>query len=149
MAEIKIIRFDHMHVSPDSYEKFVANVETLIGHKMIMNMPMPEYGMEVAYEPFPIGLEAFKPVAEHNDSYSFKAVTTEKGIFSICFKVESLAEATMFMEEHGWKKLEDYPNGPIQESLFDTKADFGFYMELIEYPFNTLGEMFAMAGGQG
>lgn len=149
MAEIKIIRFDHMHVAPDSYEKFVAHVETLIGHKMIMNMPMPEYGMEVAYEPFPIGLEAFKPVVEHNDSYSFKTATTEKGIFSICFKVENLAEATMFMEEHGWKKLEDYPNGPIQEALFDTKADFGFYMELIEYPFNTLGEMFAMAAGQG
>lgn len=149
MAEIKIIRFDHMHVAPENYDKFVANVETLIGHKVVMNMPMPEYGMEVAYEPFPIGLEAFKPVAEHNDSYTFRAASTEKGIYSICFKVENLAEATIFMEEHGWKKLEEYPSGPIQEALFDTKADFGFYMELIEYPFNTLGEMFAMAGGQG
>ena len=149
MAELKIIRFDHMHVAPDSYEKFVGNLETLIGRKVIMNMPMPDYGMEVAYEPFPIGLEAFKPVVETNSTYSFKAATTEKGIFSICFKVENLAEATQFMEEHGWKKLEDYPSGPIQESLFDTREDFGFYMELIEYPFDTLGEMFAMAAAQG
>lgn len=149
MSELKIIRFDHMHVKPESYEKFVNNLTTLIGRAPIMNMPMPEYGMDVAYEPFPVGLEAFKIVAEQNDTYSYKAASTEKGIFSICFKVENLAEGTAFMEEHGWKKLEEYPNDPIQEALFDTKADFGFYMELIEYPFNTLGEMFAMMAKQG
>ena len=142
---MKILRFDHMHVSPEDYDAFVGNLQKLIGHDVIMNMPMPEYGMQVAYEPFPIGLEAFKPVVESNPRSSFRNATTAKGIFSIAFKVENLAEATAEMEANGWKKLEEYPNGPIQEALFDTKKDFGFYMELIEYPFNTLGEMFALA----
>lgn len=142
---MKILRFDHMHVAPENYDSFVENLQKLIGHDVIMNMPMPDYGMEVAYEPFPVGIEAFKVVAESNDSYSYKAASTEKGIYSIAFKVENLAEATAEMEAKGWKKLEEYPNGPIQEALFDTKKDFGFYMELIEYPFDTMFEMFAMA----
>lgn len=142
---MKILRFDHMHVAPDNYDEFVGNLQKLIGHDVVMNMPMPDYGMEVAYEPFPVGVEAFKIVAENNDTYSYKAASTEKGIFSIAFKVENLAEATAEMEAKGWKKLEDYPNGPIQEALFDTKKDFGFYMELIEYPFDTMFDMFAMA----
>lgn len=142
---MKILRFDHMHVMPDDFDSFVGNLQKLIGHDVIMNMPMPDYGMEVAYEPFPVGIEAFKVVAESNDSYSYKAASTEKGIFSIAFKVENLTEATAEMEANGWKKLEEYPNGPIQEALFDTKKDFGFYMELIEYPFNTMFDMFAMA----
>ena len=142
---MKILRFDHMHVKPENYEAFVENVQKLIGHDVIMNMPMPEYGLQVAYEPFPIGLEAFLPVAEANDSYTFRNASNEKDIFSIAFKVENLAEATAEMEANGWKKLEEYPNGPIQEILFDTKKDFGFYLELIEYPFDTLAEMFALA----
>lgn len=145
MSGLKIIRFDHMHVKPDNYEKFVNNLQTLIGHEVVMNMPMPDYGSEVAYEPFPVGLEAFKCVDPNNQTHSGRLAATEKGIFSIAFKVEDLDEATAFMEEHGWKKLEYYDNGPIQEALYDTKADFGFYMELITYPFNTMGDMFAMA----
>ena len=142
---MKILRFDHMHVSPDCYDSFVGNLQKLIGHDVVMNMPMPDYGMDVAYEPFPVGIEAFKIVAESNDTYSYKAASTEKGIFSVAFKVENLAEATAEMESKGWKKLEEYPNGPIQEALFDTKNDFGFYIELIEYPFDTMFDMFAMA----
>lgn len=142
---MKILRFDHMHVSPDCYDSFVGNLQKLIGHDVVMNMPMPDYGMDVAYEPFPIGIEAFKSAAESNDTYSYKAASTEKGIFSVAFKVGNLAEAAAEMESNDWKKLEDYPNGPIQESLFDTKKDFGFYIELIEYPFDTMFDMFAMA----
>ncbi|GEM_PF-2932356 len=142
---MKILRFDHMHVMPENYDSFVGNLQKFIGHDVIMNMPMPDYGMDVAYEPFPVGVEAFKIVAESNDSYSYKAASSSKGIFSIAFKVENLAEATAEMEAKGWKKLEEYPNGPIQEALFDTKKDFGFYMELIEYPFDTMFDMFAMA----
>ena len=142
---MKILRFDHMHVSPDCYDSFVGNLQKLIGHDVVMNLPMPDYGMDVAYEPFPVGIEAFKIVAESNDTYSYKAASTEKGIFSVAFKVENLAEATAEMESKGWKKLEEYPNGPIQEALFDTKNDFGFYIELIEYPFDTMFDMFALA----
>lgn len=149
MSELKLIRFDHMHVKPDNYDEFVANLSKLIGRDPVMNMPMPDYGMDVAYEPFPVGIEAFRIAAEQNDTYSYKAASTGKGIFSIAFKVENLAEGIAYMEERGWKKLEEYPNGPIQEALFDTKADFGFYMELIEYPFDTMGDMFAMMAGQG
>ena len=145
MNGLKIIRFDHLHANPADYDSFVSNLETLIGHPVSMNMPMPDYGCDVAYEPFPVGIEAFRSTSPDNQTWSGRLAATEKGVFSICFKVEKLDEATAFMEEHGWKKLEHYDNGPIQEALFDTKAAFGFYMELIEYPFHTIGEMMAMA----
>ena len=145
MSGLKIIRFDHMHVGPKDYDAFVANLETLLGHDLHMKMPMVDYGVDVAYEPFPVGIEAFRSIDPNNQTHSGKLAATEKGIFSICFKVEDLDEATAFMEERGWKKLEHYDNGPIQEALYDTKADFGFYMELIAYPFDTIGDMMAMA----
>ena len=143
---MKILRFDHMHVGPADYDAFVANVEKLIGHEVLMNMPMEDYGVQVAYDPFPIGIEAFKSIDAENQTWSGRLARSEKGVYSICFKVENLEEATAEMEANGWKKLEHYDNGPIQEALFDTKAAFGFYMELIEYPFNTLADMFAMQG---
>ncbi len=148
MNGLKIIRFDHMHVKPENFDDFVKNLTALIGRDPVMNSPMPDYGSVVAYEPFPVGIEAFQSTDPDNSTWSGKLAKTEKGVFSICFKVEDLDEATAFMEEHGWKKLEHYDNEPIQEALFDTKAAFGFYMELITYPFETLGEMFAMAAQQ-
>ena len=143
MSELKIIRFDHMHAKPENYDKFVESMTALIGHAPMMDMPMPEYGVQVAYEPFPVGLEVFRSDDPSNQTWSGKLAASEKGIFSICFKIEDLKEGSAFMEEHGWKQLEYYDNGPIQEALFDTKKDFGFYMELISYPFDTLSEMFA------
>lgn len=145
MSGLKIIRFDHLHTKPDDYDAFVNHLETLIGHPLNLNTLMPENGVVVGYEPFPVGIEAFRSVDPENKTHAGRLAATEKGVFSICFKVENLTEATAFMEEHGWHKMEHYDNGPIQEALYDTKADFGFYMELIEYPFNTLGEMMAMA----
>jgi len=140
---MKIVRFDHMHVKPDDYDVFVDNLQKLIGHDVLMNMPMDDYGVDVAYDPFPIGVEAFRSIDPNNQTCSGKLAVSEKGVFSICYKVENLEAATKEMEENGWHKMEHYDNGQIQEALFDTKAAFGFYMELIEYPFDTFAEMFA------
>lgn len=148
MSELSIIRFDHMHVNPESFDDFVENLTALIGRAPAMNMPMPDYGVDVAYEPFPIGMEAFRSADRGNRTWSGRLAASEKGVYSICFKVEDLKEGAAFMEEHGWKQLEYYDNGPIQEALFDTKDAFGFYMELISYPFDTINDMLAAAEQQ-
>lgn len=137
---MKIQRFDHMHVCPDDFEKFNKKFQEFLGYNYLMQTPMEEYGTEVAYEPAPIGLEAFRPI-DTGKSLAAKIASESKGIFCICYKVDSLEEATQEMESKGWKKLEFYDNSPILEALFDTKDDLGFYIELTEYPFESMREL--------
>lgn len=40
--------------------------------------------------------------------------------------------------------LEYIDNNPILEAVFDTKADFGFYIELTEYPFESMRDLAGM-----
>lgn len=137
---MKLERFDHMHVSPKNFEDFNEKFQKFMGMNYLMNMPMPQYGTEVAYEPAPIGMEAFK-ATDPSKSLSAKAASEADGIFAVCYKVANLAEAIEEMEAKGWKQLEYYDNAPILEALFDTKDDFGFYIELTEYPFESMREM--------
>ena len=46
---MKILRFDHMHVNPEDYNAFVGNLQKLIGHDVLMNMPMPESSASTSY----------------------------------------------------------------------------------------------------
>lgn len=141
---MKIERFDHVHVKAPDFNKFSNDFEKFMGQEFFMKMDMTEeYGSNVVYEPFPIGVEAFDPKDPTKSVSGKVAGEAAVGIFSICFKVTNLKEAQAEMEAMGCKKLEHYDNGPIQEALFDTKGTFGFYMELIEYPFESLR---AMAG---
>ena len=139
---MKIMRFDHMHVTPANFELFNEKFQKFLGYDYLMNMPMPQYGTEVAYEPFPIGMEAFK-VTDPTVSFSAKVAAENPGVFTIAYRVEKLDEAIKEMEEKGWKMLEYIDNAPILEALFDTKADFGFYIELVETPFDNLRAMAA------
>ena len=134
---MKIERFDHMHVNPKNFEKFNEKFEKLLGYEYFMNMPMEDYGTEVAYEPAPIGLEAFK-VTDPSKSMSAKIASESEGIFCVCYKVDNIREAIKEMEDKGWKMLEFIDNDPILEAVFDTKADLGFYIELTEYPFESM-----------
>ena len=133
----KIPRFDHMHVRPADFDRFNEAFQKFLGYDYLMKMPMEEYGTEVAYEPAPIGLEAFRPL-DTSKSLSAKIASESDGVFCICYKVDHLDAAIEDMEAKGWKKLEYYVNGPILEALFDTKADLGFYIELTEYPFESM-----------
>ena len=40
--------------------------------------------------------------------------------------------------------LEYIDNSPILEAVFDTKEDFGFYIELTEYPFESMRDLAGM-----
>ena len=143
---MKIQRFDHMHIRPKDLDRFNEKFQKFLGYDYLMQMPMEQYGTEVAYEPAPIGVEAFKPL-DPTKSLSAKIASESDGVFCVCYKVDNLEEATAEMEAKGWKKLEFYDNNPIFEALFDTKDDFGFYIELTEYPFESMRELAAQTQG--
>ena len=138
----KIQRFDHMHVVPADFDRFNKKFEEFLGYPVLMNMPMEQYGANVAYEPAPIGVEAFQ-VTDPSKSLSAQIAGQSQGVFCVCYKVDSLENAIKDMETKGWKMLEYYDNAPILEALFDTKEDFGFYNELTEYPFESMHELSA------
>jgi hypothetical protein len=139
---MKIERFDHVHLKSPNFDKFTEKFEDFMSQEFLMKMDMTEeYGSNVVYEPFPIGVEAFDPKDASKSVSGKLASESPVGIYVICFKVADLKESEAEMEKMGYKKLEHYDNGPIQEALFDTIEDFGFNTELIEYPFETLRAM--------
>ncbi len=139
---MKILRFDHLHVRPENFEAFNEKFQKFMGNDFLMNMPMPEYGTEIAYEPFPVGVEAFK-VVNPAGSVSAKVASESKGVFVLSYRVENIQVAIKEMEELGWKMVEYYDNTPILEALFDTMDDFGFNIEFIETPFDNMRESMA------
>lgn len=143
---MKIIGFDHMHVKPADFDRFNEKFQQFMGMNYLMNMPMPQYGNDVAYEPFPIGMEVFR-VTDVNASFSAKVADENDGVFTIAYRVEDLASGIKEMEEMGWKMLEYIDNNPILEALFDTKDDFGFYIELVQTPFDNMRAMMMAQNG--
>lgn len=143
---MKIQRFDHMHVRPKDFDRFNEKFQKFLGYDYLMNMPMDQYGAEVAYEPSPIGMEVFR-LLDATKSVSAKIASESDGVFCVCYKVDNLAEAITEMESKGWKMLEYIDNNPILEAVFDTKDDFGFYIELTEYPFESMRDLAAQAQG--
>lgn len=139
---MKIERFDHVHLKTPGFDKFITAFETFMSQEFMMKMDMTEqYGSNVVYEPFPIGVEAFDPKDPSKSVSGRLAGESPIGVYVICFKVTDIKVAEEEMERLGYKKLEHYDNGPIQEALFDTKDVFGFNTELIEYPFESFRSM--------
>lgn len=137
---MKIERIDHIHIKPENFEASRDAFEKFFGNEFLLKMEMEEYGTEVAYEPFPIGAELFRPT-DTSKSISAQRAEKAKGIFTVCYKVDNIKEAQAKLEEMGCPVLEWYDNGPIQEALFDTEAIFGISIELIEYPFESMRAM--------
>lgn len=137
---MKIQRFDHMHIRPKDFDRFNEKFQKFLGYDYLMNMPMDQYGAEVAYEPSPIGMEVFR-LLDPTKSVSAKIASESDGVFCVCYKVDNLAEAITEMEAKGWKMLEYIDNNPILEAVFDTKDDFGFYIEMTEYPFESMRDL--------
>jgi hypothetical protein len=139
---MKIERIDHVHIKPSDFNRFTMAFEKFMSQGFFMKMDMTEqYGSNVVFEPFPIGVEAFDPKDPTKSISGSLAAESPPGVFVICFKVPNLNEAQSEMEAMGYKKLEHYDNGPIQEALFDTKDVFGYQTELIEYPFESMRSM--------
>ena len=137
----KIQRFDHMHIHPDDFDGFIEKFQKFMGMDFFMKDDMTErYGTQVVFEPAPIGVECFK-VTDTGKSLVAKLASQVRGIYCVCFKVDSLENAIRDMEAKGWKMLEYYDNSPILEALFDTQKDLGFYIELTEYPFESMREL--------
>ncbi|MBC3888114.1 hypothetical protein GH810_07310 [Acetobacterium paludosum] len=138
---MKILRIDHLHMKGNNFDKTAQAMEKLIGQDFYMRMDFTEKdGAEVAYQPYPIGLELFNPTDISKNSGRI-AAESQPGVIAISYKVPNIKEAQGEMESLGYKLIEYFDYGEIQEALYDTKDDFGLMIELIEYPGDSITDV--------
>ena len=139
---LQIERFDHMHYIPADYDAFVTNFERFLGQEISTTLDNSQWsGSMVAYEAYPIGVEAFLPVYDNKGATAHIGLTEGPGVAALTFKVKDIKEAERVMEEWGYEVLERTIFEPIYETFYDTKADLGLYIELIEYPGNSVSDL--------
>jgi catechol 2,3-dioxygenase-like lactoylglutathione lyase family enzyme len=130
---MKVERIDHIHVKVKDQPKATGLYEQVLGTKMLMEADFTDgYGMRVAYNPFPIGLELMEVTNTSNELGKIYAAEPD-GVFALSLKVPDIEQATADMESMGHKLLMRYDFGEIKEALFDSKKTVGVYIELIEY----------------
>jgi catechol 2,3-dioxygenase-like lactoylglutathione lyase family enzyme len=130
---MKVERIDHIHVKVADQPKTTARYEEVLGAKVLMEADFTDdYGMRVAYNPFPIGIELMEVTDRSKQMAKIYAAAPE-GVFALSLKVPNIDEATAEMEAMGHALLMRYDFGEIKEALFDSKKTVGLYVELIEY----------------
>lgn len=130
---MQVERIDHIHVKVKDEPKATALYEAVLGTKMMMEADFSDdYGMRVAYNPFPIGLELMEVTDGSKEMAAIYAAAPD-GVFALSLKVPDIDAATVEMEAMGHKLLMRYDFGDIKEALFDSKKTVGIYFELIEY----------------
>jgi len=108
---------------------------------MLMEADFSEdYGMRVAYNPFPIGIELMEVTDNSKEMAKIYAAAPD-GVFALSLKVPDIEAATLEMEVMGYKMLLRYDFGDIKEALFDSKKAIGMYLELIEYAGDDITEV--------
>jgi len=141
---MEIERIDHIHMKGPDFESTMEALDEIIGRDMYMQMDFTEdEGVEVAYEPFPIGIELFR-VTDPTQITGAVADSSSIGPFAISYKVPDIQEGIRDLEALGYRQIKYFDFGPIQEVLFDTKERLGFYVELIEYEGNNIISAFAV-----
>ena len=140
---MEIERIDHIQMKSPDYENSAKALREIIGRDMYVQMEFTEdEGAEVAYEPFPIGIELFR-VTDPTKTTGSVADSSPVGPFAISYKVTDIQKGIHDLETLGYRQIKYFDFGPIQEVLFDTKDRLGFYLELIEYKGNNIVEAFA------
>jgi len=140
---MKIERIDHIHMKGPNFENTAKALGEIIGRDVYMQMDFTEdEGAEVAYEPYPIGIELFR-VTDPTKTTGSVADSSPVGPFAISYKVTDIQEGIRDLEALGYRQIKYFDFGPIQEALFDTKDRLGFYLELIEYKGNSIVDAFA------
>ncbi len=130
---MQVERIDHIHIKVKDEPGATALYEAVLGTKMMMEADFSEdYGMRVAYNPFPVGLELMEVTDGGKEMARIYAAAPD-GVFALSLKVPNIDQATVEMEALGYKLLMRYDFGDIKEALFDSKATVGIYFELIEY----------------
>lgn len=138
---MKVERIDHIHIKVKDQPKATARYEEVLGTKMMMEADFSDdYGMRVAYNPFPVGLELMEVTDGAKEMAKIYAAAPD-GVFALSLKVPDIDEATAEMEALGHKLLMRYDFGDIKEALFDSKKAVGIYFELIEYAGEDISEV--------
>ena len=136
-----ILRIDHLHIKGFEYEGFKGAFEQLMGKEFYMEMEFEDQGTEVAYEPYPIGVELFNPLDATLTSGRL-AATSHPGVFAVSYKVPDIEAAVEEMRAMGYELIELFDFGDIKEAIFETYDIFGFYVELISYPGDSITEVY-------
>ena len=136
-----ILRIDHLHVKGFEYEGFKGAFEQLMGKEFYMEMEFEDQGTEVSYEPYPIGCELFRPIDDTLTSGRL-AATSHPGVFAVSYKVADIEVGIADMQAMGHELIEVFDFGDIKEAIFDTYKLFGFYVELISYPGDSITEVY-------
>lgn len=136
-----ILRIDHLHIKGFEYEGFKGAFEQLMGKEFYMDMEFEDQGTEVAYEPYPIGCELFNPTDATLTSGRL-ASTSRPGVFAVSYKVPDIEAGIAEMRAMGYECIEVFDFGDIKEAIFETYQTFGFYVELISYPGDSITEVY-------
>jgi hypothetical protein len=138
---MKVDRIDHIHIKVSDQPVETVLYEQVLGKKMLMEADFSEdYGMRVAYNPFPIGIELMEVTDNSKEMAKIYAAAPD-GVFALSLKVPDIEAATLEMEVMGYKMLLRYDFGDIKEALFDSKKAIGMYLELIEYAGDDITEV--------
>ena len=137
-----ILRIDHLHVRGFEYEGFKGAFEKLMGKEFYMDLDFSDdQGTEVSYEPYPVGMELFNPTDATLTSGRL-AVTSHPGVFAVSYKVPDIEAGIAEMKDLGYECIEVFDFGDIKEAIFETYQVFGFYVELISYPGDSITEVY-------
>lgn len=139
---MEILRIDHLHVKGFEYEGFKGAFEKLMGKEFYMEMDFSDFqGTEVSYEPYPVGMELFNPT-DTSFSSGRLADGARPGVFAVSYKVPDIEVGIAEMQELGYELIEVFDFGDIKEAIFKTLDTFGFYVELISYPGDSITEVY-------
>jgi len=129
---LSVEKIDHVHIKVDNMESSSKAFAGMIGTDLMELDFTDDYGMKVAFNPFPNGLEIME-VTDASKEMSKLYDEAPNGVFALSFKVEDIDKAVPMMEALGNKLIMRYEFGDIKEALFDTKESMGVHTELIEY----------------
>lgn len=139
---MKILRIDHLHVKGVDFEQTKGAYEQLMGNDFYMQMDFSEdQGAEVAYQPYPMGIELFR-VTDREKTSGHLVDGAQPGVFAVSYKVLDIQEGCEEMQAMGYRLIELFDFGDIKEAIFDTVDAFGFYVELISYPGDSITEVY-------
>ncbi|MCR4869806.1 MAG: hypothetical protein K5859_00740 [Atopobiaceae bacterium] len=137
-----ILRIDHLHVKGFDYEKAREAYEQLMGREFVIDLDFTDdQGTEVVYEPYPLGIELFNPTDPALTSGRL-ASSSKPGVFAVSYKVPDIEKGIEEMEAMGYGCIEVFDFGDIKEAIFETYETFGFYVELISYPGDSITEVY-------
>ena len=131
---MEVQNIDHIHFKTNNMERDTSLFEGLLGSNFPYKIDVStSHGLRCSFHPPPLG---FNLVEVTDEDYEMSKMYAEapEGIFAISLKVPDIEKATVEMESMGYKLLLRYDFGPIKEALFDTKKAFMLYIELMEYP---------------